>query len=117
MREPFDRLLDMLEAIAKIQAHTSDGRGPFDDDDMVHVWVIHHLAVIGEAASALPPEWRTRYRDVPWGRIVACRNHLIHAYHDIDADRIWEIVADDLPVLETTIRRMLRDMGREDEHR
>jgi uncharacterized protein with HEPN domain len=37
------------------------------------------------------------------------RNRLIHAYFDIDLDRVWDTITDDLPPLITELERNLRD--------
>jgi len=42
--------------------------------------------------------------------IVAMRNRLVHAYFDIDLDRVWETVTDDLPELAAKLEDVL---GRE----
>jgi uncharacterized protein with HEPN domain len=39
--------------------------------------------------------------------IVAMRNRLIHAYFDVDLNVVWEVVRDDLPVLDAFVRRTL----------
>ncbi len=48
-REP-ERLQDILDAIAGIERYTSQGRQAFDEQELIQVWVIHHLQIIGEAA-------------------------------------------------------------------
>lgn len=42
------RLEDMKEAIEKIEEKTRAGRQRFDDDEMVRVWVLHHLEILAE---------------------------------------------------------------------
>jgi len=54
MRTGADRLSDILVAIAKIRERAGGSIGAFDHDEMLQVWVIHHLQVIGEAASGYP---------------------------------------------------------------
>jgi uncharacterized protein with HEPN domain len=39
--------------------------------------------------------------------IVAMRNRLIHVYFDIDVDRVWDTISDDLPPLITVLERIL----------
>jgi len=53
MRSDADRLGDVIEAIAKIRERITDGIDPFLDDEMLQVWVIHHLQVVGEAARGV----------------------------------------------------------------
>ena len=45
--------------------------------------------------------------DVPWRKIVATRNRLIHAYLGIEADAVWAIVSKDVPVLRTSLQVLL----------
>jgi uncharacterized protein with HEPN domain len=45
------------------------------------------VEVIGEAASRVPEEFRSRYPEVPWHQTVAIRNRLIHVY-----DRMTDIL-------------------------
>ncbi|MGA3084710.1 MAG: HepT-like ribonuclease domain-containing protein [Thermodesulfobacteriota bacterium] len=35
------------------------------------------------------------------------RNRLIHVYFDIDVDRVWDTISDDLPPLITVLERIL----------
>jgi uncharacterized protein with HEPN domain len=39
--------------------------------------------------------------------MITMRNRLIHAYHDISLDILWQTVVDDLPFLITTIEQIL----------
>ncbi len=43
MRSDADRLSDILEAIAKIKARITNDVDVFQQDEMLQVWVIHHL--------------------------------------------------------------------------
>lgn len=50
MRDPNERLTDIDEAIEQIKAKTRDvARPDFFDDEMLQVWVVYHLQIIGEA--------------------------------------------------------------------
>ncbi len=53
MRNDADRVSDILDAITKIKARTKVGFEVFARDEMLQVWVIHHLQVIGEGARSL----------------------------------------------------------------
>jgi uncharacterized protein with HEPN domain len=54
------RLADILDAIAAIRRHTDAGRTAFDGDELVRVWLVHHLQIIGEATARLDPALRDR---------------------------------------------------------
>jgi uncharacterized protein with HEPN domain len=53
MRDDLDRLRDIRQAIDRIFSRTSSGVVAFRQDEMLQVWVLHHLQIIGEAARAL----------------------------------------------------------------
>lgn len=57
------------------------------------------LEIVGEAAARVTDITRQKYTDVPWAHIVALRNRISHGYDEIDCDRIWIIVSEDLPSL------------------
>jgi uncharacterized protein with HEPN domain len=61
------------------------------------------IEIIGEAASKIGPDVRSQYPRIPWVDIVGMRNRLIHAYFDIDVDRVCDTLIDDLP-------RLIRDL-------
>ncbi|MFP4411866.1 HepT-like ribonuclease domain-containing protein [Coleofasciculus sp.] len=73
MRREAERLQDILDAIAAIERYASQGRQAFDEQELIQVWVIHHLQIIGEAASSLSGDLMNRYSEVPWAQIVAFR--------------------------------------------
>ena len=51
MRDPRERLRDILEAITRIEKYAGRGREAFEHDELLQVWVVHHLQMIGEAAA------------------------------------------------------------------
>lgn len=52
MRSDADRV-NNLDAVAEIKARITVGLDDFLRDEMLQVWVIHHLQVIGEAARGM----------------------------------------------------------------
>lgn len=55
------------------------------------------LEIVGEAASRISADTRLRHPEIPFARMVAMRNRLIHAYFDIDQNVLWTTVTEDLP--------------------
>lgn len=111
MRLDDERLLDILDAIAAIERHTSGGRDEFDRDELIKVWCLRHLEVIGEAVARLSDDLRDRHPQAPWRQIVGMRNALIHGYFDIDWDEVWSAVEHDVPQLRDSIRAIRRSEG------
>lgn len=56
MRDDRERLLDIQEAIERIEKYAVRGREAFERDELIQTWVLHHLQIIGEAVRALSPE-------------------------------------------------------------
>ncbi|HEX6012985.1 MAG TPA: HepT-like ribonuclease domain-containing protein [Geminicoccaceae bacterium] len=110
MRDAVARLGDILESIAAIRRHAGRGRGAFEADELVQVWIIHHLQIIGKAAARLDPGLRAT-SSAPWAGIVGMRNILVHRYFGIDRDAVWAVVEHDLEPLEVEVRRLLAELG------
>jgi uncharacterized protein with HEPN domain len=107
MRGDRERLLDVLEAIERIEKYASRGRPVFDEDELIQTWVLHHLQIIGEAVRALSPETTSAADDVEWQRIVGMRNILVHNYFGIDTDIVWAVVENELADLRSSITAYL----------
>ena len=111
MRDDRARLLDISEAIEKIERYSSIDKERFARDELVQTWMVYHIQVIGEAANQLSDELRSRHPDIPWRAIAAMRHALIHAYFRVDLDEVWSVVQDDLPGLKTRILELLRSLS------
>lgn len=110
MRDDRARLGDIREALDKIDRYTALGKERFLGDELVQVWVIHHLQMIGEAANGISPVIQNRYPAIPWGKIIGLRNILVHHYFAIDAKEIWAVVERDIPPLREAVQRILQEM-------
>ncbi|MEQ8542154.1 MAG: nucleotidyltransferase [Coleofasciculus sp. D1-CHI-01] len=45
MRREAERLQDILDAIAAIERYAGQGRQAFDEQELIQVWVVHHLQI------------------------------------------------------------------------
>jgi uncharacterized protein with HEPN domain len=64
-------------------------------DRMRSLAIVRCIEIIGEAASKIGPETRVAHPEIPWVDIVGMRNRLIHAYFDVDADRVCDTITND----------------------
>ena len=99
MRDPAERLRDILEAIAAITRYAARDKKAFEKDELLQGWFLRHLQMIGEAAKALPEDVRALAPDVPWHKIIGMRNVLVHGYFAIDTDLVWDAATRDIPGL------------------
>ena len=68
MRDAYERLRDVQDAIMRILKYTSQGSYLFDHDELVQIWVIHHLEIIGEATRTIPQDFRDLIQKCPGNR-------------------------------------------------
>lgn len=80
----------------------------FDANELVRVWCLRHLEIIGEAAAKISDERRTLAMDIPWRQIIGMRNALIHAYFDVDWNAVWSVIDRDLQPLKLGIQALLK---------
>jgi uncharacterized protein with HEPN domain len=107
MRDPKERLRDILEAIAAIDRYRDRDRSAFEQDELLQVWFLRHLQLIGEAARRLPEEIRNLAPDIPWHKIIGMRNILVHGYFEIDLDVVWDAVQRDVPLPKPAVEALL----------
>jgi len=110
VREPKERLRDILDAIAAIERHRGRDKAAFERDELLQVWFLRHLQIIGEAARALPEDVRALAPEVPWSKIVGMRNILVHGYFDIDTDIVWDAATRDVPDIKPGVERLLKTL-------
>ena len=112
MRDDRERLRDMLEAIYKIEQYVNDenGRAVYQDNDLVEVWIVHHLQIIGEAAARISSGLREKHPEVAWGGMIGMRHVLVHGYFETDTEIVWRVVQNDLPTLKTQVDKILTDL-------
>jgi len=92
------------EALSFAQGRTRDD---LDQDRQLTLALVKSIEIVGEAANRVATEIRSSHPTLPWRDIVAMRNRLIHAYFDVDLDRVWDTVMDDLPPLVAELERIL----------
>ncbi len=108
MRLDVTYLQDMRLAGTEIQAFPGRAdEAAFLGDPLLQAAVAYKLAVLGEAAGNLSPEFRLVHATIPWQRLRGLRNHLIHAYGDVDQLAVWRILQHELPGLLSYIEPLI----------
>lgn len=106
------RLQDMLDAAARIAGYV-DGMSfeRFASDRRTVDAVVRNLEVIGEAARAVDERFRSEMRAVPFAEMAGMRDVLIHGYHRVDDELVWDAAVRVLPAAAAEIRRYLDRIG------
>ena len=114
MRDPKERLHDILDALNHIERYTSRGREAFEREELIQVWVVHHLQIIGEAAARLGRDFHAAHPGVPWPKIVAMRNVLVHEYFGVDLNELWNVVHRDLKPIRGLVEQLVTELERQE---
>ena len=69
--------------------------------------MIKNLTVIGEAVGRVPASVMEANPRIPWSRMRAMRNVVVHEYVGIDEDVLWGTVTDDLKPLAPLLAALL----------
>jgi len=103
------RVGDILDCIAKIRRYTKGYTfEDFQDDEKTIDSVLRNLEIIGEAARHVPIEIREHYPELPWAEMLTMRNIVLHEYHGVNLQIIWQTVKEDLPPLDSQFKRILQ---------
>jgi uncharacterized protein with HEPN domain len=94
------------EAVEMTRGRT---RADLDRDRLLNLALVQLVEVIGEAASRVPEEFRSRHPQVPWRQTVGMRNRLIHGYDTVNFDILWTIIQEDLPPLIEQLEAIVRE--------
>ena len=78
MRDDRERLLDILEAIERIEKYSVLGEESFRNDELIQNWMVRNIQVIGEAARGLSQVLRDENSEIPWSKIIGMRHVLVH---------------------------------------
>jgi uncharacterized protein with HEPN domain len=103
VRSDRERLLDIQEAIARIEKYAARGEQAFRGDELIQTWIVHYLGIIGEAVRGLSEEFRRARPQWPFQGIVGMRNILVQVYFGIDLDLVWKAVERDVPALRALV--------------
>ena len=102
-------LWDMLESAAAIAGKLKDVELPqYLANEDLRLLAERRIEIIGEAARRLSEPFRLAHPEIPWRLIIGMRNVLVHEYDEIDHERVWRLVKEEMPLLIEKIRALLR---------
>lgn len=107
MKENLAYIEHILLAIEKILEYTKGMSLPdFQKNEMAQDAVIRNIEIIGEATKNISSDLKATYTEIPWKAMAGMRDKLIHDYMGVDTDVLWKTIEKDIPLLESTIRKI-----------
>ena len=112
-KRPIDLLLnDVRQSIDRIEQYIKNlSFDTFSDDQKSVDAVVRNLEIIGEAAKRLPDEFKEKYSEIEWYKVVGLRHRIVHEYFGIDLEIIWQILHKDLPELKQKLMQIMDEKG------
>jgi len=102
------RIQDILDCIHWIGEYTEGyDFADFQSDRKTIDSVIRNLEIIGEAARHVPADVIARRPNLPWVEMRTMRNVVIHEYHGVNLEIIWQTIREDLPAIVPALRQIL----------
>ena len=107
--EDLVRLRHMLDAARSAQRFAQGRRREdLDADELLTFGLVRALEVIGEAAGQVTDATRNALPQIAWRPIVGMRHRLIHAYFDVDLERVWDTATHYVPELVQQLEAVLQ---------
>lgn len=101
-----ERYLEHIaDAADRIAGYTATGREAFEASPMAQDAVLRNIQTLAESTQRLSETLLARHPGVPWKKIAALRNILVHDYLGIDPAIVWEIVEVHLPQIVNVVHQ------------
>ena len=108
-------LKDMLENMEKAEKFTADmSYKDFIADEKTKYAIVRCIEIIGEAVKNVPESVRKKYNEVPWKDIAGMRDKVMHFYFGVKFKRVWLEVREDIPKIKPHIKKILRDIKKQE---
>lgn len=97
-REWLDFYEDMIVACKAIIEYSKEhSQQSFCKSKLHYDATIRNFEILGEAAKLIPIEIRAAVLEIPWAKLIALRNIVIHEYFEIDDYILWDVITNKIP--------------------
>ncbi len=87
----------MLNSITRIEQYVHNvSESDFYANFLIQDAVIRNIQIIGEASKKVQDAFKQKEAHIPWRKIGAMRNKVIHEYFGIDLPSVWQVVTVDI---------------------
>ena len=105
-------VLAILDAIDQIKKYTENviDADAFYQNRIVFDATLMNFVLIGEMTERLSDELKNKATHIEWQKIKGFRNMIAHDYLGIDAEEVWQIIADDLYPFRTDVQKIINKL-------
>ena len=90
-------MLDVTRTAASILDGVT--REQFDASVQMRLAITHLVQTFGEAARAASATFQSDHPEIPWAKVIATRNRIVHEYLGVDDNVIWRVAVEEFPRL------------------
>ncbi len=103
-------LYNILESISILKKFTSGiTKDRFSKSILRKDAISKRLEEVGENIRKISSKTKSKYPGVDWKYYKDMRNFLSHTYFKTSAPKLWNIVKNDIPILEESIKKIKRE--------
>lgn len=78
-------------------------------DEVLKRAFIRSLEIIGESTKNLSTDFREKHPDINWRELTGLRDKLIHYYFGIKLERVWDVIKNVIPNIESKLKKILEE--------
>ncbi len=101
------RLKHIIDACNKIKEYVNIYLETGEKTNLLSEAIERNLIVIGEAVRCLTDDLKDKNNQIPWQSIIGFRHMLVHEYHHIDKEILWDIAENKIPELIIWVEKIL----------
>jgi len=103
----FTIIIKIISYINKINQYAASvEKSDFLADTKLVDACVFNLLQIGELANRFDESFRKNYENVPWHKMRGLRNRIVHDYEGVNIELVWDIIKNDLSVLQKQLEEI-----------
>ncbi|MFN8776676.1 MAG: DUF86 domain-containing protein [Flavobacteriales bacterium] len=83
----------------------------FSTNSLVRDAVIRNFEILGESVKHVPFFFQKQNKHIPWSRMYALRNFIVHEYFDVDDEILFAIIQTDLRSNAVDLRKLAQRLS------
>ncbi|MBN1584334.1 MAG: DUF86 domain-containing protein [Anaerolineae bacterium] len=104
-------LIHIRECIDRVESYVrAGGKTAFLASTLIQDAVLRNLQVMAESTQRLSDALKSAHPEIDWRQISGFRNVVVHSYLNVEPDRVWLVIEQDLPSLKRSAAVILKEL-------